>query len=116
MWYPNKPLEPFSPFSSFDQDALNITLMANKAPVSVVGPEGMDFRPGGYIMSHAIGPAKPWIGRFFWRALVGRAPSPADRAFVKYASAGPLKPVSDLHLAIMRFDLLMAKILSKLIN
>ena len=35
---------------------------------------------------------------------------------MKYVSVGPLKPVSDLHLALMRFDLLMAKIWSKLMR
>jgi hypothetical protein len=115
-WYSNQALEPFSPFSAFDQDALNVALMASSDPVSIVGPEGMDFKPGGYIMSHALGPAKPWVGSFLRRALVGRAPSHADRSFVKHVSAGPLKPLSDLQLAIMRVDLLMAKILAKLIH
>lgn len=115
-WYGNSSHEPFSPFAAYDQDALNIALMANTAPVSIVGREGMDFQPGGYTMSHAIGPTKPWIGGFCKRALVGRAPSVADRWFVKYVSAGPLKPLNSLQLAIMQADLLSAKIVSKLIH
>jgi hypothetical protein len=114
-WYSAEPMHPFSPFVAFDQDALNITLMANKVSVSIVGPEGMDFRPGGELMSHAIGPVKPWTGRFFWKALAGQAPSLADRYFVKYLAAGPLRAVSGLNLLMMRFDLLMAKMFSKLI-
>jgi hypothetical protein len=115
-WLGHNVNEPSDPFAALDQDALNVAVMATQVPISVIGPEGMDFRPGGHVMSHAIGPFKPWDGKLFWRALGGRAPSLADRFFIKYASAGPLKPVSDLHLAIMRFDLLMAKILSKLLH
>jgi hypothetical protein len=115
-WLGHNPREPFSPFSALDQDSLNIAIMASKVPISVIGPEGMDFRPGGYVMSHAVGPAKPWSGRFFRRALTGRAPSLADRSFVTYVSSGPLKPISDLHLSMMRFDLLIAKIVSKLVH
>jgi hypothetical protein len=115
-WLGHHPREPSSPFSALDQDALNVAIMATNIPISVIGPEGMDFRPGGYVMSHAIGPAKPWDGKFLRRALAGRAPSTADRSFVKHVGAGPLKPVNDLHLALMRLDLLMAKIASKLIH
>lgn len=115
-WYSTKQLEPFSAFSAFDQDALNICVMASSAPFSVVGPEGMDFRSGGYIMSHAIGPSKPWTGSFFCRALGGRPPSLADRYFVQYLAAGPLKAVGELHLAVIRLDLLMAKMLGKFIR
>ena len=115
-WLGHNPRTPFSPFSALDQDALNIAVMSTSAPISVIGPEGMDFKSLGYVMSHAIGPAKPWDGKFFRRALAGGAPSAADRSFVKYVRAGPLKPVSDLHLTLMRLDLLMAKIWSKLIH
>lgn len=115
-WYGDAIPKPFSPFAAFDQDALNIALMANKSPVSIVGPEGMDFKSGGYIMSHAIGSPKPWIGTFLGKALRGRAPSLADRYFVKNLLSGPLKPISDLQLAIMRLDLFLAKLVSKVLR
>ena len=41
--------------------------------------EGMDFRPGGWTMSHALGMEKPWRKKFIRAAFGGRPPSFADR-------------------------------------
>jgi hypothetical protein len=78
---------PAYPFSKTDQDALNIAVMSASQPVSVMGAEAMDFRPGGWTLSHAIGPEKPWRKNFLLAALAGRAPTPADHAFWAHAVA-----------------------------
>ncbi|WP_438481973.1 hypothetical protein [Oleiharenicola lentus] len=72
---------PAYPFNKTDQDALNIALMTSGEPISVMGTEGMDFRPGGWTMAHALGTEKPWRKHFMRAALAGRRPSSADRAF-----------------------------------
>jgi hypothetical protein len=78
---------PAYPFSKTDQDALNIAVMTASQPVSIMGAEGMDFRPGGWTMSHALGPEKPWRKNMVRAAFAGRAPTPADRAFWNHAAA-----------------------------
>lgn len=80
---------PAYPFSKTDQDALNIAVMTASQPISAMGAEGMDFAPGGWTMSHALGPEKPWRKQFLRAAFAGRAPSTAEREFWKHA-AGPL--------------------------
>ena len=78
---------PDYPFSKTDQDALNIAVMTAAQPVSIMGAEGMDFHPGGWTMSHALGPEKPWRKKFIRAALAGRAPTAADRGFWAHAAA-----------------------------
>lgn len=78
---------PAHPFGKTDQDALNIALMTSAAPVSIMGGEAMDFRPGGWTLSHALGPEKPWRKRLLRAALAGRGPTPADRAYWACAAA-----------------------------
>lgn len=74
-------------FHSTDQDALNYTLSACHDPLNTVGPEGMDFAPGGFYLSHAIGPHKPWHGGHIRRALQGYAPSAATKSYWQFANA-----------------------------
>jgi hypothetical protein len=76
---------PSYPFNKTDQDALNIAVMTAPEPVSIMGSEGMDFRPGGWTMSHALGMEKPWRQKFIRAAFGGRPPSFADREFWQYA-------------------------------
>jgi len=99
-------------FSKTDQDALNIALMTGLQPLSVMGAEGMDFRPGGWTMSHALGPDKPWRRNYLRAALAGRAPSPADREFWRQA-AGPIAIFSPLTLAVRRLALAVAVFLGR---
>lgn len=68
-------------FNIIDQDAFNITAMCSESPLSEVGADGMDFVPGGWIMSHAIGSPKPWKKPFIRMALKGQSPTTADREF-----------------------------------
>lgn len=67
------------PFNMTDQDMLNVLLSVYPGPISRVGPEGMDFVPGGVVMSHAAGGAKPWRKRYLRSALGGVAPTQADK-------------------------------------
>ena len=78
---------PAYPFSKTDQDALNIAVMTASQPVSIMGAEAMDFRQGGWTLSHALGPEKPWRKKMVRAALAGRAPTPSDRAFWRHATA-----------------------------
>jgi len=71
-------------FNKTDQDALNIAVMTASQPVSIMGAEGMDFRPGGWTMSHALGAEKPWRKRYLRAALAGRTSSPADKNFWRH--------------------------------
>jgi hypothetical protein len=83
---------PAYPYSKTDQDALNIAVMISAVQVSIMGAEGMDFRPGGWTMSHALGPEKPWRKRYIRDALRGLAPSMTDREFWQHAE----KPIAFL--------------------
>lgn len=74
-------------FHSADQDALNMALEVTPSPLHWVGKEGMDFAPGGSLLSHAIGRPKPWEGRALRRALNGYPPPAAAREFLRFAAA-----------------------------
>jgi hypothetical protein len=65
-----------------------------EAPLNTAGPEAMDFAPGGYYLSHAIGSVKPWHGGFIGQALRGRPPSAASKWYWRYANA-PIRVYSD---------------------
>jgi hypothetical protein len=77
-------------FHNPDQDALNAALERCTTPISVVGREGMDFGPGGYVMSHAVGQPKPWTKPFVLRALHGSPPTLQDKRFLGHVSS-PLR-------------------------
>jgi hypothetical protein len=70
-----------SPWQAADQDLLNIMAMTTDVPLSTLGPEGMDFRPGGYVMSHAVNSPKPWARDYLKFALEGKPPSLSDKGF-----------------------------------
>jgi hypothetical protein len=78
------------PFAVPDQVCLNIASMLTDEPLSTVGPEEMDFHPGGSYMSHAVGQPKPWSKSFLLSALLGRPPSRAEKEFWRFTS-GPIK-------------------------
>jgi hypothetical protein len=68
-------------FFKTDQDALNVAAMAIEDPISPMGQEGMEFQPGGYVMSHAAGGVKPWKKKHVLSALTAVKPSSADKIF-----------------------------------
>jgi hypothetical protein len=77
---------PPDPATFQDQDMMNVALMASDLPISPVENTGMDFSYGGYIMSHAVGRAKPWRRRYLLDALLGYPPDQAHRLFWRYAN------------------------------
>jgi hypothetical protein len=70
-----------SPWQAADQDLLNIAVMATDVPTSTLGPDGMDFSGGGYVMSHAVNSPKPWARDYMKSTLSGRPPSLSDKGF-----------------------------------
>lgn len=89
------------PYMSTDQDLMNVALMLVTHPITAVGPEGMGFRPGGYVMSHSAGDIKSWRKRFLWEALKGRAPTAADKEFIQHTRT-PIEVCSGPQLAVKR--------------
>ncbi|MCJ8210238.1 hypothetical protein MUY27_10990 [Mucilaginibacter sp. RS28] len=83
MNYLDNKNDPSNEFHMGDQDALNICAMCCKEPISEIGPEGMDFIGGGWLMSHATGKPKPWKVSFFLQALKGRRASLSEKQFWK---------------------------------
>lgn len=80
-------------FCMTDQDAMNMLAMVTPGPLSTMGPEGMDFRPGGTVMSHAAGGEKPWRKRFVRSALGGVPPTLADKGWLTH-TRGPIEVLS----------------------
>ncbi len=72
---------PWGIFSKTDQDALNASIEACEKSISFVGKIGMGFKPGVAIMSHALGPSKPWKYKPIRRALSGHSPRQVDRDY-----------------------------------
>lgn len=95
---------PHTLFHSADQDALNMALMCSDFPINASGPEGMDFLPGGHLLSHAIGRSKPWKGGFLGEALRGTPPGKAQKTFFSFAES-PLAIIAPPELRRMRMSL-----------
>ena len=92
------------PFFASDQDALNLATMITKHPLSTIGPEGMDFVPGGFTMSHATGSPKPWRERMLIEALRGKGPSLAEKGYWQNV-ASPIRLYTTRELFWKRLDL-----------
>lgn len=88
-----KPGKREDPFFGTDQDALNMATMITEFPLSTVGPDGMSFSPGGFIMYHAAEDPKPWRKKFILSAIGGKPPSTAERAWLRH-SEGPIEVIS----------------------
>jgi hypothetical protein len=99
-------------FYAPDQDSLNITAMCSEAPISELGPEGMDFIYGGWTMSHAVGLPKPWNKNFFLSLLKGRSPSLADKAYWRNAT-GPLNSIGPIRVKFKRAIILATSFLGR---
>lgn len=105
-----------NPFCIADQDAFNLALMVTEHSISTVGPDGMDFIHGGSIMSHAIGPLKPWFKNFTLSALQGVPPSKTDKLFWRFAELGPIRPFSSGKLRSKKIDLTIGKIFGRFLR
>jgi hypothetical protein len=88
----------------FDQDLMNVAAMITEHPLSTVGPQEMDFIPGGTIMSHATGSPKPWKKRMTLQALKGYPPSNADKGYWQHTQT-PINLYSPLQRAVKKIDL-----------
>jgi hypothetical protein len=71
----------YSPFSKTDQDALNAAIEEWNGIVSFIGQEGMAFKPGPKLMSHALGKPKSWQWRVIAQMCRGNAPRVADKDY-----------------------------------
>lgn len=92
------------PFSTWDQDAMNIAVMESDVPLSTLGPEGMDFIDSGFTMSHAIGSDKPWRKKFAKSALKGEPPSKADKGWLAHCLR-PIQVLSPMQVRMKKLDL-----------
>lgn len=99
-------------FHGVDQDALNIAAMCCDVPLSEVGPDGMDFIGGGWLLSHAVGSPKPWKKQFVLSALLGNPPSLAERAFWKY-TVGPIACFAPGELRLTQWSILLAAFIGR---
>lgn len=100
-------------FYASDQDALNIAAMCCEVPISEVGPEGMDFIHGGWLMSHAVGSQhKPWRKKFILEALKGNSPSLAERGFWKNVK-GPVMSFPTNQIKLRRLSILIAAFIGR---
>ena len=103
---------PASIFHSTDQDALNFTLTATDVPINSAGPDAMDFAPGGYYMSHAVGRDKPWRARFIRRAMRGVPPSSSAKHYQRFAG-GPVRSIPIHRLRWQRTSLRVAAAITR---
>lgn len=74
-------------FNKTDQDFLNVAAMIHVDRIAPVGKEGMDFVPGGTLMSHAIGSMKPWNTSYLGRVMRGWRPRIVDHEYWRMARA-----------------------------
>ena len=104
-----------NPFYGIDQDTLNLMAMTTEHPLSTIGPEGMDFVPGGFTMSHAVGAPKPWNKRMTLSALDGRGPNAADHAYWSHTQT-PIRLYLERTMFWKKLDLLCGKAAGRVIS
>jgi hypothetical protein len=107
--------DPTCAFNVADQMMLNLMAMVADCPLSTVGPEEMDFLPGGSYMSHASGSPKPWRKKYIRSALCGTGPSRAEKAFWR-STQFPIELFSKSQLLAKQFDLKTAAAISRFIR
>jgi hypothetical protein len=103
-------------FRATDQDTLNAALEAcPDIELSFLGGSAMGFLPGGVILPHALGPAKPWLRRYVAEALAGRPPAIVDKAFWHHAS-GSIRAFGPAHVALKKLSLAAGSALGRFIR
>jgi hypothetical protein len=88
-------------FYTVDQDAMNMAAMYSDVPLSPMGPEGMNFFHGGFVMHHSITSPKPWRKDFLRAWFRGAPPTKAELHFLQCLD-GPVYPYSSRELKKMR--------------
>lgn len=94
-------------FIAGDQDLMNIAVMCCKSPISDVGPEGMDFTLGGWIMSHATGSPKPWNKKFLSSCMKAFPPSLPEKAYWNNVN-GPINAYGSTYVKFKRLCIVCA--------
>lgn len=97
-------------FWSIDQDSFNIALLATKEDLSEMGPEGMDFENGGQIMSHAVGPNKPWRKKYVYEFVKGFPPTIQDKLYWNNVAS----PLNVQSLSVIKIKCIVIKLFSLL--
>ncbi|AKG23973.1 hypothetical protein [Calothrix sp. 336/3] len=99
-----------------DQDVLNAAIMFSDVICSPIGPDGMDFTGGGFLMSHAVGSVKPWRKQFIHNLLTtGNIPSLAETEFFKNL-VYPINLYPPMTRFTKKIDLKLAKIIGRLVG
>lgn len=71
-------------FSLADQDALNCAAMIHSDIVSIANKDAMEFDRFGTVMSHAIGPEKPWNTNYLQKAFHAKSVFSSHKLFWEY--------------------------------
>jgi hypothetical protein len=104
------------PYLYGDQTYLNLALMLNNYPLSTVGPDGMDFVPGGTIMSHATVPnIKPWRKQIIISALQGSSPTITDKLYWRHSQT-PIQLYSKAKLVWQQVEILFGSAIGRFIR
>ncbi len=106
-----------NPFRIPDQDSLNAATMLSSCIISTLGPDGMDFQPGGggFAMGHAVGPRKPWSKSLLLSAIRGARVPRVTMSYLRNIR-GPIHPYSTLGYYVKRADALAAKAVGRLLT
>ncbi|NET02915.1 MAG: hypothetical protein F6K62_09250 [Sphaerospermopsis sp. SIO1G2] len=105
-----------SPYLYGDQTYLNLALMLSNYPLSTVGPDGMDFIPGGTIMSHATVPnIKPWRKQLLLSSLTGTAPTITDKLYWQHSQT-PIQLYSKVKFLRQKLEIILGSAIGRLIR
>jgi hypothetical protein len=102
-------------FATNDQDAWNTALMATDCPVSILGPDALDYGVFGSIISTAIGSDKPWDFSLLKSLRFRQKPSLVCKLFWKNSSF-PISTYSPLYIKIKKLELHLATSILSLIK
>lgn len=100
-------------FSKQDQDGLNMSAMCCESSISDYGPEGMDFIPGGKVMSHATGSPKPWKANYINLMFNGRKVPFSSIYYWENIGKGPINVFSNSLISRKKRSILINKIFTR---
>jgi len=99
-------------FYGGDQDAFNVAVMQYDDRLVVAGKDAMDFVPGGYIMSHALGRNKPWVASYLRQAFMGKKIPMSHKQYWENVNA-PIKLYPEAELRKKKLSLNVAKVVTR---